>query len=125
MFGEVMKLEDVKAPEGFKVKGFKYPKEGEYVLLPTGKAVRVGFHDHAFKCGGIILEKIGEPEVGKYYEFSDDQNFCEDSSEIKKLHSVRDIDSLEISKYIDMDRYIDDTGESWRFIRPVEGEFGK
>ncbi len=120
-----MKLEDVKAPEGFKIKGFKYPKEGEYVLLPTGKAVRVGFHDHAFKCGGIILEKIGEPEVGKYYEFSDDQNFHEDSSAIKKLNQVREIDSLEVSKYIDIDRYIDDTGKRWRYIRHIEGEFGK
>ena len=94
-----MKLEDIKALNELE-KEFNYPMDD-------------------------ILERAWEPEVGKYYEFSDDQNFCEDSSEIKKLYQVRDIDSLEISKYIDMDRYIDDTGESWRFIRPVEGEFGK
>ncbi len=64
-------------------------------------------------------------EVGKYYEFSNDQKFFEDSSEIRKLYQVRDIDSLEVSKYIDIDRYIDNTGKRWRFIRPVEGELGK
>ena len=112
-----MKLK-LEIPEGYEVKGFDYPKSGDYVLLPSGEPFKVDEYDHAYHCGGIILKEVWEPGVGKYYEFSDDGDFSEGFKEIKKLINIG-------SSPQEADRYIDSDGFGWEYIRPVKGEFGR
>ncbi len=60
-----------------------------------------------------------KPQIGKYYEFSDDEDFVEEYSGVKKLYAIIDLSPPEVYKYIDSD------GIGWRYIRPVQGELGK
>ncbi len=107
-----MKLEDIKVPEGYEVKGFNYPCAGDYVLLPSGEPFEVSKDDYTYHCGGIILEKVWEPEIGKYYEFSGYADFP--TPIIRKYVG----NPSENEKY----KYEDEIGESWRYIRPVQEE---
>ncbi len=112
-----MKLENIKIPDGYTVVGFDYPLEGDYVLTVHGDAIKLTPEDLAFNYPAIILlETAWKPEIGKYYEFSE----C-----------YTDYSDREIRKYIGNPRgnkkyiYEDDTGETWRYMRPVQGELGK
>ena len=108
-----MKLEDIKAPEGYQIQGFNYPSVGDYILLPSGEAFKIDTHHHAYHCGGIILEKVWEPEVGKYYEFADYADFPTPSAIRKYVGNPRGNERY---------RYEDENGEVWRYIRPFKEE---
>ncbi len=110
-----MKLKDIKAPEGFKIRGFEMPVEGDYVLSCCGEAMQVTSDDHAYHCCGIILERVWEPEIGKYYEFSDDENF--NYSAIRKFS--------DFTRDSDVYNFMDTGSICWIYVRPVNGEFGK
>ena len=111
-----MKLEDIKVPEGYEVKGFDYPCAGDYVLLPSGEPFEVSKDDYTYHCGGIILEKVWEPEVGKYYEFADFADFP--TSILRKYIGSAYAQNT-------TPQYLDEKGECWTYIRPFEGELGK
>ncbi len=108
---------DLEIPEGYKVKGFDYPLEGEYVLLSQGECLKVRIEDQAYNYPGIILEKTWEPEKGKYYEFSDLPDFtC--------ITTVGVYNGSEIDRYGRV-LYFSDKGIGWYCIRPLEGELGR
>ncbi len=114
-----MKLEDIKAPKGFVIRGYETPKLGDYILCPDYTYEILSCEELvASNHFCIVLDKVWAPEIGKYYQFSDDEDFCEDHSEIKKLSEISKVD-MQVYKYIDRDNI------SWRYIRPVPGEFVK
>ncbi len=120
----LMKLEDIKAPKGYQIKGFDYPCVGDYILLPSGKEFKIDTHHHAYHCAGIILEEIWEPEIGKYYEFSDYSDYSD-----PEIHKLKRFNENFISENNSAGtlgfKYIDDKGCEWRYIRPIQGEFGQ
>ena len=107
---------DLEIPEGFKVKSFDYPMDGDYVLMTHGECMKVSTEDHAYHCAGIVLEEVWEPQTGKYYEFSDLPDFsC--------ITTVGVYTSSEIDTYGRV-LYFSDKGIGWYCIRPLEGELG-
>ena len=108
-----MKLKDIKAPKGYQIKGFDYPSVGDYILLPSGEEFKIDTHHHAYHCAGIILEETWKPEIGKYYEFSDYVDFP--TPILRKYVGSAYAQNTTL-------QYLDETGESWRYIRPVKEE---
>ncbi len=113
-----MKLEDIKPPKGFVIRGYEKPEPGDYILCPDNTfdyyiADPAGRGHYHYFC--IILDRVWRPEVGKYYEFS----------------AFHDFSDTVICKYARMNPnscallYEDHTGAMWSYIRPVEGELGK
>ena len=62
-----------------------------------------------------VEQGFWEPEIGKYYKFFDDDEY----SEVKKLSELNSLSPPEVYKCIDSD------GIGWRYMEPVNGEFGK
>ncbi len=112
-----MKLKDIKAPDGYQIKGFDYPCMGDYILLPSGEAFKVDSQEYdEYHCPGIILEKFWEPERGKYYEFSDSKEFTSKTN--IRRYAGRACEGSESP-------YVDGHGDAWLYIRPVQGELGQ
>ncbi len=108
-----MKLEDIKVPEGFTIRGYEAPEPGDYILCPDNTfdyyiADPAGCGHYHYFC--IILDRIWKPQVGKYYEFSEYDDFP--TPVIRKYIG----NPRENEKY----KYEDDTGETWRYIRPIQ-----
>ena len=112
-----MKLEDIKAPEGFAIRGYQMPAEGEYVLCSDNVARRVSVDDFAYHCAGIVLEPVWEPEIGALYEFSDDNlSFADNEYGIFSGYN-KNVNS----KF----KYRDEEGTAWASIRPIKVPIGK
>ena len=112
-----MKLEDIKAPEGFKIRGFEMPVEGDYVLSCCGEVMKVTSDDHAYHCCGIILERFWEPEIGALYEFSDDNlSFADNEYGIFTGYNQNVNGKF---------KYRDEEGTAWASIRPIKVPIGK
>ena len=107
-----MKLEDIKAPKGFEIRGYETPEPGDYILCPDN---RFDIADPAEnpKQFCIVLDRVWEPEIGKYYEFSDYVDFP--TPILRKYVGSAYAQNTTL-------QYLDETGESWRYIRPVEKE---
>ncbi len=109
-----MKLEDIKAPEGFTIRGYQMPADGEYILCSNNVARKIYVDDFEYHCAVIVLDPVWEPEIGKYYEFSD----------------YPDYSNPVIQKYVgnpwkDQEyTYEDESGERWNYMRPVNGSLG-
>lgn len=108
---------DLEIPEGFKVKGFDFPLEGEYILMTSGEYLEVTPEDQAYNYPGIILEKEWEPEVYALYEFSDDEDF--NYSSIRKFYGFPEKTENNMYRYVDIDQ------THWIYMRPVRDKLGK
>ena len=111
-----MKLR-LEIPEGYEVKGFDYPCVGDYVLLPSGEPFEVSKDDYVYHCGGIILEKVWEPEAGCVYEFSDVDDFTCVTEIGVYTHSGLDMHGRIL--------YFTSKSVGWKYIRPFQGKIGK
>ncbi len=112
-----MKLEDIKPPKGFTIRGYQMPADGEYILCSDNVARRVTVDDFAYHCAAIVLDPVWEPEIGKYYEFSDLADFT--CSTTLGLYVGSEIDVCGRVKYFT------DKDVGWYHIRPIKGELGK
>ena len=108
---------DLKIPEGFKVKDFDFPLDGEYILMTNGEYLQVSPEDQAFNYPGIILEKEWEPDEGSLYEFSDDENFT--FSMFRKFYGY--VDPFDPHNY----KFRDTEESYWKYMRPISGKLGK
>ena len=112
-----MKLEDIKPPKGFVIRGYEKPSTGDYILCPDNT-----FDIAAPACANyqsfcIVLDKVPEPEIGKYYEFSDLPDFtCSTSLGVYTGKSTCTAGR---------EQYFTEKGTGWLYIRPVKGELGK
>ncbi len=106
-----MKLEDIKVPQGFVIRGYETPKEGDYILCPdnTFDVNGASYNDIHHFC--IILDRIWKPQVGKYYEFSDYADFPVPI--VRKYVGNHTKENGEC-------KYKDETSETWRYIRPIQ-----
>ncbi len=112
-----MKLEDIKPPKGFTIRGYQMPAEREYILCSDNVARKVSIDDFAYHCAVIVLDRVWEPEIGKYYEFSDLADFtCSTSLGVYTGKSTCTAGR---------EQYFTDKGIGWLYIRPVKGELGK
>ncbi len=113
-----MKLEDIKAPKGFVIRGYETPEPGDYILCPDNTFDIASVPLVTMKHFCLVLDRVWEPEKGKYYEFSDDKDFL---VYIKMFSHI----NKSASSQPTTPKYTDTDGIEWRYIRPVQGELGK